>query len=130
MLRKAFPGGLTNMFVVVSALIFMVIFELPEAQISAVCTAILATVGLLVLFQTCKPLDKFRKLVWWAMAIALLGCFTLLGSFFELHTGDIGVRVVMVTLLIMTPTVFFAIQRLFDWGDKLVARLRKKRKKQ
>ena len=129
-LRKAFPGGLTNMFVVVAALIFMVIFDLPEAQISAVCTAILATVGLLVLFQTCKPFDKFRKLVWWAMAVALLGCFTLLGSFFELRTGDIGVRVVMATLLIMTPTVFFAIQRVFDWGDKVVARLRKKRKKQ
>jgi cation-transporting ATPase E len=128
-LRKAFPGGLTNIFVVVSALIFMVIFDLPEAQISAVCTAILATVGLLVLFQTCKPFDKFRRLVWWAMAVALLGCFTLLGSFFELHTGDTGVRVVMATLLIMTPTVFFAIQRIFDWGDKVVARCRNLKKK-
>ena len=27
----------------------------------------------------------------------------------------------MAALVIMTPTVFFAIQRLFDWGDKLYA---------
>ena len=26
----------------------------------------------------------------------------------------------MITLLIMTPTVFFAVQRIFDWVDKLV----------
>ena len=128
-LRKAFPGGLTNIFVVLMALAFMMVFGLPETQVSAVCTAILATVGLLVLFQTCKPFDKFRRLVWWAMAIALLGCFTLLGSFFELQTGSSGVRLVMTVLLIMTPTVFFAIQRVFDWGDKVFARLRRKPKK-
>ena len=128
-LRKAFPGGLTNIFVVLMALAFMMIFQLPEQPVSAVCTAILATVGMLVLFQTCKPFDKFRRLVWWAMAIALVGCFTLLGSFFELQTGNNAVRLVMAVLLIMTPTVFFAIQRVFDWGDKIVARCREMKKK-
>ena len=127
-LRKAFPGGLTNIFVVLMALAFMQIFDLPGEQISAVCAAILGVVGLLVLFQTCKPFDKFRRLVWWAMAIALLGCFTLLGSFFELQAGQVSVKLVMAVLLIMTPTVFFAIQRVFDWGDKVVARLRQKPK--
>ena len=127
-LRKAFPGGLTNIFVVLMALTFMMVFDLPEQPMSAVCTAILATVGMLVLFQTCKPFDKFRRLVWWAMAIALVGCFTLLGSFFELKAGQADVRLVMAVLLIMTPTVFFAIQRIFDWGDKFVAWLRKKRR--
>ena len=128
-LRKAFPGGLTNIFVVLMALAFMQIFDLPGEQISAVCAAILGVVGLLVLCQTCKPFDKFRRLVWWAMAIALLGCFTLLGSFFELQAGQVSVKLVMAVLLIMTPTVFFAIQRVFDWGDKVVARLRQKPEK-
>ena len=27
-------------------------------------------------------------------------------------------KLVLATLLIMTPTVFFAIRRVFDWGDK------------
>ena len=31
----------------------------------------------------------------------------------------------MALLLAMTPTVFFAIQRLFDWGDKIYLRIRK-----
>ena len=29
----------------------------------------------------------------------------------------------MLTLLLMTPTVFFAIQRLFDWGEKIFRRV-------
>ena len=32
----------------------------------------------------------------------------------------------MATLLIMTPTVFFAIQRIFDFGDKAIVWLRSK----
>jgi len=128
-LRRAFPGGLTNIFVILAAQAFMDVFDLPMAQVSTVCTAILAVVGLLVLFQVCKPFDKFRKLIWGAMTVALLGCFTLLGSLFELRTGDVATLLVMATLLIMTPTVFFAMQRVFDWGDKIWIWLRRWREK-
>ena len=125
-LRKAFPGGLTNIFVVLMAQAFMAFFDLPREPISTVCAAILAVVGLLVLFQTCKPFDKFRKFIWWAMAFALLVCFTFLGGLFDLRTSLPSVRLVMAVLLIMTPTVFFAIQRVFDWGDRAVAWTRQK----
>ena len=87
-------------------------------------------VGLLVLYQTCKPFDRPRKIIWWGMAVALVLCFTVLGSFLELYAGSVQVKLVMATLLLMTPTVFFAIQRIFDWGDKVFLRARKKMKKE
>ena len=59
------------------------------------------------------------------MAFALLFCFTMLGGLFDLRTGTSGATLVMVTLLIMTPTVFFAIQRVFDWGDKVYLFIRR-----
>ena len=118
-LRRAFPGGLTNIFVVLAAQGFMAAFDLPLAPISTVCAALLGVVGLLVLYQVCKPMDRFRRIIWWAMGVCLLGCFTLLGSILELRTGSVQIRLVMATLLIMTPTVFFAFQRLFDMGDRV-----------
>ena len=130
-LRRAFPGGLTNIFVVLAAQAFMSVFSLPLEQTSTVCAALLGIVGLLVLFQTCKPFDRFRILIWSAMAIALVFCFTVLSPLFDLHSGNSQGLLVMVTLVVMTPTVFFAMQRLFDWGDRIVAHVRsnKKRKK-
>ena len=125
-LRRAFPGGLTNIFVVLAAQAYMDVFSIPSEQISTVCAALLAIVGLLVLFQTSKPFDKFRKLIWGAMAAALVVCFTFLGNIFDLRTGTVEANLVMITLLIMTPTVFFAIQRLFDWGDKAYLWIREK----
>ena len=132
-LRRAFPGGLTNIFVVLMAQAFMAVFGLTLDHTSTVCAAILSVVGLLGLYQTCKPFDKFRKLIWGAMAAALVICFTVFGSFFELQSGGNASKLVMAVLLIMTPTVFFTVQRMFDWGDRIAAIIRKKfrrRKKQ
>lgn len=128
-LRRAFPGGLTNIFVVLMAQAFMAVFAVPLEQTSTVCAALLSIVGMLVLFQTCKPFDIFRRLIWFAMAAALVVCFTVLAPFFELQSGNRESSLIMATLIIMTPTVFFAMQRVFDWGDKLVLCLRRRKKK-
>lgn len=126
-LRRAFPGGLTNIFVVLMAQAYMVVFSMPLDQTSTICAAILAVVGMLVLYQVCKPFDRFRQVIWWLMAAGLLGCFTLLGTFLELRAGSVSTGLVMATLLIMTPSVFFSIQRVFDWGDRVYARLRRRK---
>lgn len=113
-LRRAFPGGLTNVFVVLICQAFMAVFGLPGEEVSTVCAAILSFVGLLVLFQVCKPFNLFRKCLWCAMGAGMVVCFTLLGDILDLRTWSREVRLVMGTLLLMTPTVFFTIQRLFD----------------
>ena len=76
-LRRAFPGGLTNIFVVLMAQAYGAVFGLPQEQLSAVCAAILSIVGLLVLYQVCKPFDFFRRIIWNAADLSVLtGCIT------------------------------------------------------
>ena len=127
-LRRAFPGGLTNIFVVLAAQAFMPVFGLTLAQIGTVSAAILSAVGMLVLYRVCSPFDRWRRIVWVAMALGLLACFTFLGGFFQLQPGDGKTLLPMGTLLLMTPTVFFGVQWAFDMGEKLIARLRERKK--
>ena len=127
-LRRALPGGLTNIFVILMAQAFMAVFGMEVAEIYPVCAAILSIVGLLVLFQTSKPFDTFRRVIWIAMAIALFGCFIFLPGLFELYIGGWRTGLVMVVLILMTPTVFFALQRVCDWGDRLIVALIRKKK--
>ena len=128
-LRRAFPGGLTNIFVVLAAQAYGVVFGLTPEQTGTVCAAILSVVGLLVLYQVCKPFDRFRKIIWGLMALSLVLCFTTLGGFLELYTGDVKALLVMGTLMIMSYSVFTAVRRIFDLGDSLLARLRQWREK-
>jgi cation-transporting ATPase E len=122
-LRKALPGGLTNIIVVMLAQAFMRVFDLPAEQTSAACAAVLATVGLLVLFETCKPFGTFRKAVWGTMAVALVGCFTLLRGFFELQLSGDRMLLILAALLLVTPTVFYLMNHLVNFCEKLMAKV-------
>ena len=121
-LRRAFPGGLTNIFVILAAQWYSAAFGLSPQQTGTLCTAVLAVVGLLVLFEVSKPFGLFRGIVYGAMATGLLLCFTVFAGFFGLAPGKLDTLLLAVTLLLATPTVFFILQRLFDLGEKLLRR--------
>ena len=125
-LRRAFPGGLTNIFVVLAAQAFMPVFGLTLQQIGTVSAGILGAVGLLVLWRVCRPFDLWRRLIWIAMAVALVGSFAFLGSFFQLYLGDGKTLLALGTLLLMTPTVFFGVQWVFDLCERLILRFRER----
>lgn len=128
-LRRAFPGGLTNIFVVMAAMAFMTIFDISMEDTSTICTAILSVVGLLVLYQTCNPMDTWRRIVWFSMMGLLLVCFTLLSHVFELSVATAQGTLVLATLVVMTPTVFLSMRKVFDWGDVLVQKIRSRMEK-
>ncbi len=125
-LRRAFPGGLTSIFVVLAAQAFMPVFGLTLQQIGTVSAGVLSAVGLLVLWRVCRPFDRWRRLIWAAMAAALVGCFLFLGSFFQLQLEGEKTLLALGTLLLMTPTVFFGMQWCFDMCERLILRFREK----
>ena len=122
-LRKAFPGGLTNLIVVLMAVGFVLVFHLPTEQLYTVSASLMSLTGLLVLFQVCKPFTTQRKILWGLMAAASAFCFFFLGPVFEFVRLDLEMVIVLVAVFLMTPTVFFSLQRMFDWGDILYDRL-------
>ena len=117
-LRKALPGGLTNLSMVVLCQVLVSQFHLPETDITTVCAAMLAVVGLLVLFQISRPMGVFRGLVWGAMAAALVVCFTVFGGLFSLALPSVKGLLLLGALLLMAPTVFFALWYLLNWERK------------
>ena len=126
-LRRAFPGGLTSITVVLLLQAMMVHFAIPLADVRAIATAILAVVGLMVLHQVGKPMNRFRALVWWAMAAAIIGCFTLLGDFFDLQIIKGSSLVALLVILLVIPTVFRFMQWVFAQGDRLWAKVKARR---
>lgn len=57
------------------------------------------------------------------MAAASAFCFFFLGSVFEFVRLDLEMVIVLAAVFLMTPTVFFSLQRIFDWGDILYDRI-------
>ncbi len=123
-LRRALPGGITNILAVLLAQALGTGLHLGDGQTATVCVAALAVVGLMVLYDTCTPFDRFRKAVFAAAAAGLVLCFTLLRALFELHLAGTEALLLMAAVALMAPTVFFLTKKGFSWLDQQFSRLK------
>ena len=108
-LHRALPGGLTDIFAVLSIQTLLLHLQLPHQQISTLCTVILATVGLWVLLQICRPFTKFRWFVWIAMAAGLVGSFSLLRWIFEFRFSSVTLTLLPL-IVVAVPVVYTLIR--------------------
>ena len=121
-LRRALPGGLANLLMVLLAQLVLTQLEMPAAQISTVCAALVGCVGMLVLWDVCKPFDWFRRVLWCAMGCALVFCFWVMPGFFELQHGSFGDTLVMLVMLLAAPTVLRGTNRLVNLLQQTIRR--------
>ena len=88
--RAALPGGLTDLLVILGLELFYWAFAFTTEELSTMAAILLLFIGLLVLYQVCKPFDWKRRVVWGAMAgssaVAVLG----FGSSFGLSPLNIS----------------------------------------
>ena len=112
-LRQALPGGLTNIATVVLAQLCAAAFSLPMTDIHTVCTGVLGIVGMAVLFRVCRPFAPFRKLLWSAMGVGLIGCFLVLGKPFGFVITTPVSFGILALMALVALGVFAAMQALF-----------------
>ena len=124
-LRKALPGGLADVLMVLIVYGFAKVFALDKAQISTICAGALAVVGMMCLYRESLPMNRLRRRVWAAMAVLLALGFLVVGPVFDLTTGTSISRMIMLALLMATPTVYNLMRHAMDWLDQLYRYLQK-----
>lgn len=70
-LFKSFPGGLVGTIIVAAMVIFGTIFDASFSDISSASTILLAIIGLMVLLNISKPMDKYKWAIWLVCATGL-----------------------------------------------------------
>ena len=116
-LKAAFPGGLTDLVIILLAELFAFAFGFGAAELSTLCTLLMAFIGLLILFQVCKPFDVQRKLVWGAMAALIVGAVLLLPGLFSLVPLTLQTTLVLSVLMLLAYPVLMFMTRLFELGS-------------
>ena len=125
-LRRAFPGGLTNLIMVLGVELFAYAFDFDLSSLSTMSTVLMGAIGLLVLYYISKPLDWKRWLLLGTMSVCMLVCMAGFGGSFGLSELHFRELLVMVVLLLLAPSVIATIEKLFEltaaalqlWGLK------------
>jgi len=83
-LFRALPTALTDLFLVVGAMLFYVAFNLDDSMLSTICTGIMGTVGLMMVYQTSKPFTTLHKVMVIGLTVTFVGCYFLIPHLFTL----------------------------------------------
>ncbi len=132
-LRRALPGGLTNIVLIVGIELFTVAFTFEHTTLSTLATVLMGFVGLLVLYYISKPLDWKRWTLLGTMTVMMFFSVIVFGSFFELTALDFQSWLVIVVFLMLAPSVIYVFEKGFEkaWklmDDKVVRKVIRRRK--
>ena len=124
--RRAFPGGLTAIFVILFAELFVFALELPLEELSTICVTLMAINGLLVIYYAARPLDWKRWTLIATMACGVVGCLLLFGDLFSISGLSFPGVLVLVVLALLVVPIQMGLERLFDRCSAVLAQRREK----
>ena len=119
-IRRAMPGGLTNLTIVLLAGFFTSTFDLSNEQLNTICVWVMSAVGLVTLYHVSVPFTRLRLAVLAAMTAAMLFCLLVIPALLDLPALNASSALILVTLLLACPTVMRFFRVIFD---KRVAKL-------
>lgn len=114
-LRRALPGGLTNLVMVLGVELFVFAFHFSYDSLSTMSTILMGAVGLLVLYYIARPLDGKRWALLGAMGAAFVLTVSCFGQFFTMAHLGFQEFLIMAVLLLLAPSVIFVIESLVEF---------------
>ena len=113
-LRRAFPGGLTAIFVILFAELFVYTFDLTLAELSTICVILMAVNGLMVIYYAARPLDAKRLVLLAAMSAAMFVAVVFYGAFFSLSSLSFAAWLVLIVLVLLVVPIQMGLEWCFD----------------
>ena len=117
--RSALPGGLADLIVVLGAEAFYLAFGFTTDELSTISAILLIVMGILVLYQVCKPFDWKRRVLWGAMAGSSAVTILFFGQNFGLSPLELQPFLVLLVFLGLSYSVFKLMLNLFELGSSL-----------
>ena len=125
-LRAALPGGLTDFLLVFCAMGFGFAFDLPADTVGTICTLVVLTVGICVLWGVCRPFTPWHWVLWGSCAVLGYGGAVLLAPWLDLVWLDLGGSLVLLVLLALVPPTLYAMTLAMDRLRSTAAELMQK----
>ena len=121
-LKRAVPGGLTDMVVVMMMVIIGQIFAMSTVEVSTCCAFLIAFVGMIMVWRASKPIDWYKR---GSIALCIIGmvlAYMILPDFFGMSRMGIQAWIILVALAIVAIPVLMIMT---TFTERMWARLAK-----
>lgn len=128
-IMRALPTGITDVVLVIMALLFGYAFSIDKKMISTIYSILLAFVGIVLVFRISRPQNAFR----WCVCILIVILMVVSVVFFKVifvlsPLNDLGSVLVLVTLCLLSNPMIEALEKLFKKIGQIYGFIFKRRK--
>lgn len=127
-LYYAFPGGLCNFLIVGSLNAYGYWFHLTEMEISTLAVSLAFATGLVILYNACRPLNKFRGAILCSMALPGIGALLIFDWLLGVYPLSKDAWIVFGVLLALIIPLMKFIQLLIRFANRQYHALLDRRK--
>ena len=114
-LKRAAPGGLTDMIVVMMMVILGGIFNISQLDVSTSCTFLLMVVGMMMVIRASKPIDTYKKVVICLCVVGLALCYAFVPAFFGMARMTLQSWVICGALAIFSIFILRLTTNTVEW---------------
>lgn len=106
-ISRALPGGVTNAVTVAFVVILGTILKLDRAQISTIATILISIVGLFVIYNISKPLDRYKSIILSGCIIGFVFSIIFLRDLFSISTlTPVSIILCCISTAVALPTLY------------------------
>jgi cation-transporting ATPase E len=125
-MRQTMPGAFTNVIFIIMVVWLGNVFGFSSVQISTMATLLCGTIGLVILYAVCQPMDKKRAFLFCMMVFLFLMAVLFFPGFFSilpLTSLSLPMIIVLLPSLFLTYPIMLMMRR-FYWmlDDNFVKR--------
>lgn len=126
-LFKAFPGGLVGTIIVAAMVIFGTIFEASSSDISSASTILLAIIGLMVLYNISKPMDKYKWAIWGFCTFGMILSIVFLKELFGI-TENMSIQGILlcINFALISEVILRFLTNFFEFVKNTIENFKKK----
>ena len=114
-IKRAAPGGLTNMIVVMMMIILGGIFGISQVEISTSCAFLLMVVGMIMVARASKPIDRYKGAVIGICVLGLALCYAIIPAFFGMTRMALQSWIICGALALFSTIVLRWTTSLVNW---------------
>ena len=126
-LRRACPGGLTAVMIILYAELFTYATGLSNGELSTICVVLMTVNGLSVLYYTARPLNAMRTVLLISMTVCSFAAMILAPGFFSLAAPSFTGWLVLIALASLVYPFQTTVETLFQRISDSVERKQEKR---
>ena len=106
-ISRALPGGITNAITVAFIVILGSMLQLNLPQISTIATIVISIVGLLVIYNISRPLDRYKSIILSGCIIGFIFSVIFLKDLFSLNPlSPISIVLCCIAIAVAIPTLY------------------------